>query len=339
MKIKIWDRLILLLGALLAVASGVLLFTQGLQIKNALYAALAVLTAAFGGYLIVFLRRCSAKRQDFVIQRTDNGELRIAVKAIENQVQKCIDLHEEIQASSMKILNGREGVVVDLTVTLDNNISIPLAVASLQKQVKQYLVASSGIEVKEVRVSVESTQDSSPAGTPEPETEQPGEKAAAKEKKAPLHQRLFGREDEPAILPEPPKEEGGMMDEETATEAETEEAAEMVEERYEQSHNAPDQEAEAPAAEDVQTPSQEEQLETETEPSPEPDGPETEAELSAFPEDDVPLEEAEDEVPVLREIPEEGFTFVPAEPETGLEPLSESDDTPETAETEEESDE
>ena len=248
MKIKIWDRLILFAGSLLAVVSGVALFVQGLQIKNALFAVIAVLAAAFGGYLVLFLRSSAARRQDFVVQRTDNGELRIAVKAIENQVQKCIDLHEEILVNSMKIVSGREGVVVELTVTLANNISIPLAVASLQKQIKQYLIASSGIEVKEVRVSVESTQDSPEEEAPEAEEEQPAEKPAAKEKKAPLHQRLFGRADEPAIVPEPPKEEEGLADEEAATEAETEEAAE-VEAAREQPIPAPVETVEAPAAE------------------------------------------------------------------------------------------
>ena len=228
MKIKVSDRLILFSGSLLSVAAGVALFLLGLQNKNALYAVLAVVLAAFGGYLITFLRRYEAKRQDFVIQRTDSGELRIATKAIENQVQKCLDLHEEIQDSSLKIVSNREGVVVDLTVTLDNNISIPLAVAALQKQIKQYLIASSGIEVKEVRVSVESTQDSLSPEEQESDGEQAAEKAAAKEeKKAPMHQRLFGRADEPAIVPEPPKEEEEGVDEETATEAETEEAAEV----------------------------------------------------------------------------------------------------------------
>lgn len=225
MKMKLWDRLILLFGALLTLASGVLLFLQGLQANNdILYIVFAVLLAAFGVYLALLLRRCFVKRSEFVVQRTESGELRIAVKAIENQVQKCIDLHEEIQVNTMNILTTREGVVVDLIVTLANNISIPLAVASLQKQIKQYLVASSGIEVKEVRVSVESTQNSILPDAPAPESE------SEKEKKAPMHQRLFGRADEPAIVPEPPKEECAQ-DEEAATEAETEEAAEVEEAR------------------------------------------------------------------------------------------------------------
>ena len=317
MKIKIWDRLILLLGALLSIAAGVVLFAEGLRIKNAADAVLAAVLAAFGGYLIVFLRRYHANRQDFVIQRTDSGELRIAVKAIENQVLKCVDLHEEIQDSSIKIINGREGVVVELAVTLDNNISIPLAVASLQKQIKQYLVASSGIEVKEVRVSVESTQDSPDAEAQETECGQPGEKAAAKEKKAPLHQRLFGRADEPAIVPEPPKEEEGVTDEETATEAETEEAAEVEEERGQPV---------APLAE----PLEETEIDLPAE--------KTEPEISA--EDAAPFEEPEEEPLPPEEKTEEALPEEPqedpAEPEALPDPLPEAELTPEGSEAEEE---
>ena len=220
MKIKFRDRLILFLGAVLTALSGVTLFVAGLQIQGmiaemALWArivciAFGLLLIAFGGYLLVFPRRLNAARRDFVVQKTENGELRIAVTAIENLVQKCIDLHEEIQVQSMKILNSREGVVVDLFVSLANNISIPMAVASLQKQIKQYLVASSGIEVKEVRVSVESTQDEPAIEQIAVEEEKEEEAALPQtEEKPPLHQRLFGRENQPAIMPQAPDAEGG----------------------------------------------------------------------------------------------------------------------------------
>ena len=320
MKIKIRDRLILFFGALLTVAAGVMLFIHGIQEKNALFLACAVVLAAFGGYLVAFPFLYKAKRNDFVIQRTDSGELRIAVKAIENQVQKCIDLHEEIQTSTMKILSNREGVVVDLIVTLSNNISIPLAVASLQKQIKQYLIASSGIEVKEVRVSVESTQDSISPESPEAEDEQPGEKAAVKdvkEKKAPLHQRLFGRADEPAIVPEPPKEEEPVEDEETATEAETEEAAE-VEAAREQPvliPAEPEQEAELPLEESLGE-----------EPAADTPAGEIEAEApsedASFPKEEIP------EAPVI----ENASAIAADEPEETPEFLSESDTAPESEE-------
>jgi hypothetical protein len=231
MKIKLWDRLIVFFGAVLVILAGAALFVAGLQIQGmlenlplavrVLCIVCGLLLAAFGGYLIVLPRRYAAKRHDFVVQRTDNGELRIAVKAIENLVQKCIDLHEEIQVSSMNILNSREGVVVDLCVSMANNISIPLAIASLQKQIKQYLIASSGIEVKEVRVSVESTQD---VPTPAIPAENAEQLSPAKEKR-PLHERLFGTPDQPAIVPEPPKEEE-ESGEETPQEQPEEEKAE-----------------------------------------------------------------------------------------------------------------
>jgi uncharacterized alkaline shock family protein YloU len=222
MKIKLKDRLILYFGAFVALFSGAAMFVAGVQQPGVLASDVpgwvravcivcGIFAMALGYYLILYTSRYNKKRRQFVVQRTDSGELRIAVKAIENLVQKCIDLHEEIQVSSMKILNSREGVVVDLSVTLDNNISIPLAVASLQKQIKQYLVASSGIEVKEVRVSVESTQDDPEVleDIKEEETAVPERVVVkeAKEKKAPLHQRLFGKPDQPAIVPEPPKAE------------------------------------------------------------------------------------------------------------------------------------
>ncbi len=256
MKMKLWDRPILCFGVFLAVASSVLLFLHGLQANSALYIICALLLAAFGVYLGLALRSCYVKRNDFVVQRTESGELRIAVKAIENQVQKCIDLHEEIRVNTMNILTTREGVVVDLLVTLANNISIPLAVASLQKQIKQYLVASSGIEVKEVRVSVESTQNADLSDATAMEAEQP-----AKEEKAPMHQRLFGRPEEPAIVPEPPKEESTEGEEPAAEAEETKDPAVSAwlkpaeeAESKEESKEEPATDAAADAPEIVQEP-------------------------------------------------------------------------------------
>ena len=289
MKMKLWDRLSLCFGAVLTLASAVLLFLQALKDNNnLLYIVIAVLLAIFGVYVALLFRRCFVRRNEFVIQRTENGELRIAVKAIENQVQKCIDLHEEIQVNTMNILTTREGVVVDLEVTLANNISIPLAVASLQKQIKQYLVASSGIEVKEVRVSVESTQNADLSDAPAMEAEQP-----AKEEKAPMHQRLFGRPEEPAIVPEPPKEESTEGEEPAAEAEEIKDPAVSAwlkpaeeAESKEESKGEPAADAAADAPEIVQepesvsAPSAEEAQEDQSEPLPEseitPEAPESE---------------------------------------------------------------
>jgi hypothetical protein len=171
-------------------------------VHRTLVTVLGFVCTGFGGYLLMLPRRYAMQRKDYVVQRTDTGELRIAVKAIENLVEKCIALHEEIQLISMSIMSAREGVVVELNISLANNISIPLAVASLQKQIKQYLVAASGIEVREVRVIVESTKDE-PLLVAEIEEEEENEP-----EKAPIHQRLFCQAEQPAIVPAPPREDG-----------------------------------------------------------------------------------------------------------------------------------
>lgn len=238
MKLKIGDKLLLFLCTLVTLAVGAGLIVLGCQFSSVTLSAegenfftwqrIAVLAAGLLSVLsAVFLftvpRKLRGNKHDFVIQQTDNGELRIAVKAIENLVQKCIDMHEEIHVISMNISNGREGVTVDLQISLANNISIPLAVASLQKQIKQYLVVSSGIDVREVRVSVETADDSGVGESPYLVESQISEKQQdagkpQKDKKKTLHQRVFEREEEPATVPVKPAEQKKEEENERLTE-------------------------------------------------------------------------------------------------------------------------
>ena len=220
MKIKFWDRVILFFGALLAGVAGIFLVIIGLQF-GAVGAgltlgvriagiALGVLCLLLSSFLFMLPQKLNYNKHDFVVQHTDNGELRIAVKAIENLVQKCIDVHDEIDVISMQVNNSRDDVTVDLCISLPSNISIPLAVASLQKQIKQYLAASSGIDIKEVRVSVETAEKEAEVSAylmpdeAQGAAEIPAEK---KEKKLPLHQRIFSKGEQNITVPEPPKAE------------------------------------------------------------------------------------------------------------------------------------
>ncbi|MBE5787297.1 MAG: alkaline shock response membrane anchor protein AmaP [Clostridiales bacterium] len=217
MKIRFRDRAILYCSALFSLLGGAALAVyaitaQAFTWKEIVGLSVAALQVLLAVCLVLTIRKYAPGYRAFVVQQTDNGELRIAVKAIENLVQKCIDMHEEIEVNQQQIRHNREGVTVELSISLANNISIPLAVASLQKQIKQYLVASSGIDVKEVRVSVESTQ-TGVGDSPYLVSDQPAQEDAAqaeqkkKSKKLPLHRRLFSKADQMAIVPEPPKAE------------------------------------------------------------------------------------------------------------------------------------
>lgn len=269
MKIKFLDRMILFFGALLTAFAGLFLVIIGLQLGTAngsglalsvriTSIALGVLSLLLAAFLFMLPKKLSYSKHDFVVQQTDNGELRIAVKAIENLVQKCIDVHDEIHVVSMKVNNTRNDVVVDLCISLPSNISIPLSVASLQKQIKQYLSASSGIDVKEVRVSVETTDDEADASAYLLAEDQQAlvndEADEKKEKKLPLHQRIFGKAEQQITLPEPPAAEEIPVAEEA-----TEQPAEEI-----PAEEAPADEAdEVPAAEKEAAPAEEAQVEKE----------------------------------------------------------------------------
>ena len=221
-KLRFWHRLLLLLSALTAlVVGGYLIYAyifrlpipfmdrfKDIRIYEPIpyvMAGVGLLCVLESVFLFSLVRRIFERRRDFVTQKVENGELRIAIKAIENLVRKCVDMHEEVKLQRMRIYNNRRGVAIDLYISLANNISIPLAAQSLQKQIKQYLLASSGIDVQDVRVSVETTKDAA-GDSPYLVTGEarPAEKQAEPEKKRSAHQRIFGRGEQPASLPEAP---------------------------------------------------------------------------------------------------------------------------------------
>jgi hypothetical protein len=222
LKLKFLDRIAFFLGAVFVAAVGVAVIVISFQfsgidlidkdaaifsLQRILLMVIGLISLGYGAFLLALPHKFTRSKRGFVSQKTENGELRIAIKAIEHLVQRCIDMHNEIKVVSMDINNNHDGVRVELRISLANNISIPLAVASLQKQIKQYLLASSGIDVREVGVSVE-TASSNVGESPylvEDTITQPNGAApppnTENKKKKPLHQRIFSKEDQSAVMP------------------------------------------------------------------------------------------------------------------------------------------
>ena len=95
----------------------------------------------------------------------------------------------------------------------------------MQKQIKQYLLASSGIEVTHVSVTVDTTRmNAVKKCAPAPNVEQKEEAAQPAEEKKPMHQRLF------ASKQEAPAEKTAEKTEEAAEEKKQEASAEAVKE-------------------------------------------------------------------------------------------------------------
>ena len=172
MKIRILDRILVALAGLLmlagcAAAAAQLFFGKDVigrvsrllaneSIRVLLIIAL-VLLVLLGCYCVLILFRHRSSRDKFILQKTENGELSISLKALESMVQKCLEPHKELSTQAVKLENQKGGLLIRIRGTVAGGVSIPLTVDALQQQIKQYVTACSGVEVKNIRVQIESS--------------------------------------------------------------------------------------------------------------------------------------------------------------------------------------
>jgi len=260
MKLRVIDRLLAALAGLMLIAlavvpvadtllgTGILAYlTKVAEFKTPAHLAFMLgggVILLLVGLMLLHLATRRVKHKGFVVQTTDAGELSISIRAIEDLVNRCVEKHDEVHVNGKSLENTRDGLVIKLRVGLATGVNIPLAVSALQKQIKQYVTACSGVDVSEVKVQVEaSSAKAKPSiyavsevlenAQPLPREEKkvleiPAEPEAAEVKEPEekcLHQRLFGEEEQPAIVPAPPAEEAVEEPESPA-----EEAVEAVEE-------------------------------------------------------------------------------------------------------------
>lgn len=214
MKIRILDRILVAIAGVLMLAGCALLSAQLFFGKDVIGRATRLLTSdkyriwlivalvlglALGCYCILMLFRHRGRRDKFVMQKTENGELSISLKAMESMVQKCLDPHKELNVQGVRLENQKGGLLIRIRGTVAGGVSIPLTVDALQQQIKQYVTACSGVEVKDIRVQIESSgpeaKDSLFAieapkaralpGAANAKEEKPAEKPAEKAEEAP----------------------------------------------------------------------------------------------------------------------------------------------------------
>ena len=211
-------------------------------------AALVLVLAAV--FLFSILFRHSRRNKGFVDQKTDSGELTISIKAIDALVARCTEKSEDIRITSTAIEGLRDGLVITLRGTASTGVNIPLVTANLQKQIRSYVTACSGVDVKEVCVRVDAMAEGSenspyriaepdvlvPALQIEPPRGQGDKTAAGEEEERPLHQRLFSHAEEPVNMPQTPapQEIADDQEEEAAEEAPEETADETADEAAEE---------------------------------------------------------------------------------------------------------
>ena len=124
---------------------------------RAVIAIVCVLLLLIGCYCVLVLFRHRRRKDRFIMQKMESGDLAISLKAMETMVTRCLEQRKEIEPQSVRLENQRDGLVIRIRGTVASGISIPLTVDTLQKQIKQYVTACSGVEVKGIRVQIESS--------------------------------------------------------------------------------------------------------------------------------------------------------------------------------------
>lgn len=180
MKHPIRDRIVILLCALCALCGAAIsvLLTVGrlslvpaiellgrvnnsvgvsFKIKAALIVCALVLVVFAVLLISAVLPGKRRRSSSFAIQKNENGTVRISLKALDALVQKCLNQHAELKVVTSSLFSDEESIRVDVHITLQSDISMPLAISALQKQIKKYLEACSGVVVQEVRVFVDNT--------------------------------------------------------------------------------------------------------------------------------------------------------------------------------------
>ncbi len=177
MKHPVWDRILILLCALVALgcAAGVVALLVGKisfemingwlawvdmskwTVKAAMVGIAALFVLLFLLLFAMILPSKKKRSSNYAIQRNENGMVRISLKALETLVNKCLNQHAELKVVTSSLYSDEESIRVDVHISLQSDISMPLAISALQKQIKKYLEACSGVMVQEVRVFVDST--------------------------------------------------------------------------------------------------------------------------------------------------------------------------------------
>ena len=195
MKITVWDRIWSALSGVLIVLAGLWLLGLVFVVQPTwleavwmsapltwwqravmVVGALALIALGLHDVLLLFRR---TREKGFIIQHSEYGDMSISMNALESMVQKCVASHQELKVNATRIQHAREGIVVDIKITLLSGVNIPLTVNALQKQIKQYITSCSGVDVHKVRVMVETDARSASEADAQPAPDTPVPVAAA----------------------------------------------------------------------------------------------------------------------------------------------------------------
>jgi len=91
-----------------------------------------------------------------VTQKTSFGEVKISLNSLKHLIFKVLKKIEKIKESKSSINILRTGGInIDLHLVLKEDVNIPEISEKIQKELKDYLLETTGIEVKEIKIYID----------------------------------------------------------------------------------------------------------------------------------------------------------------------------------------
>ena len=175
MKIKVFDRVLAAILALVLIAIGVIGILMAANVinletvtfcANALYhfwQVQVIVIAVCAVVIILALRillmhqKREPEEKSILLRTTSNGTIRISLFTIDSLAQKHTRSISYVRDVKSKVTVVENGVKISLNLSLMPETNIPELTTSLQSTVKEYVETYSGVFVQEVTVFVDDT--------------------------------------------------------------------------------------------------------------------------------------------------------------------------------------
>ncbi|TFG90272.1 MAG: alkaline shock response membrane anchor protein AmaP [Candidatus Atribacteria bacterium] len=91
-----------------------------------------------------------------VVQKTSFGEIKISIGSIQHLILKVIKGIGEITETRPEVnILKSGGINIDLHLSVKQDVNIPELSEKIQRKLKEYLLETSGIETKEIKIHIE----------------------------------------------------------------------------------------------------------------------------------------------------------------------------------------
>lgn len=115
--------------------------------------ALLLLAATLAVFLYMFKKGPSLEK--VVIKQGLQGEIAITVPAIKVLIMKAIKQVEGVRDVRSRVSQSAEGLIINLHMAVNPELSVPELSQQIQSAVKQYLQDIGGLQVAEIRMLVD----------------------------------------------------------------------------------------------------------------------------------------------------------------------------------------